>query len=147
MAALLTTVACKDGKNFPDEPFLRYESYELVGSEVDPDFPLEHAAVRLYFTDGDGDIGLEDLDPGEFNFEVSVFEKFDTGYAYAYDWSGILKDLADEGQQNKVLEGYITYKVGLADATTDTVRLEFELIDDAGHRSGIVDSEEIFVDF
>lgn len=144
---LLSLVSCKDSDVFPDTPYLEYRSYELIGSEQDPVFPLEHALVTLYFTDGDGDIGEKEYDPGEFNFRVSVFEKYDTGYAYAYDWSGILEDLADPGQQNKALEGEIMYKVGLADAGTDTVKFEFELVDDAGHSSGVIESEPVLVAF
>ncbi len=140
--------SCENGQNFPDEPYLEYRSYRLVDADQDPVFPIDHAIVDLYFTDGDGDIGLETPPPGQFNFNVSVFEKADTGgYIYAYDWSGILSDLSDPGQQNKVLEGVISYKVGLGDIISDTAYIEFELVDDAGNSSGIVTSEKIYVNF
>lgn len=143
----LVNTSCEDGQNFPDEPHLEYRSYTLVNGEDDPDFPLDHALVDLYFTDGDGDIGLDSPDSTQFNFWVDIFEKWDTGYVYAYSVNAVLKDLADPGQQNKVLEGIISYKVNLADALTDTVKVDFELIDDAGHSSGVVTSEPIWVDF
>lgn len=139
--------ACDLSHSFSDTPTLKYQSYSLIGAEEDPVFPLEHADIQLYFTDGDGDIGLKTFAPGEFNLLVSVFEKHDSEYVYVYDWSGILKDLADEGQQNKSLEGVITYKVGLADVVVDTARIEFELIDDAGHSSGVIQTEPIYVHF
>lgn len=147
MAVILVVAACRNNKNFPDEPYLEYRGYELVASEVDPVFPMQHAVVQLYFTDGDGNIGLKELPPGQFNLNVTVFQNSDSGYVYAYNWSGILEDLADEGQQNKVLEGEIFYKIGLADVTSDSVFFQFELLDDDLNSSGIVESEIIHVDF
>ncbi len=144
LAALVT--GCKDNSVFPDEPYMEYRSYTLVPEDADPDLPANHALVDLYFTDGDGDIGV-DLPDGQFNFYANVMEKYDTGYVFAYDFPGILRDLADPGQQNKALEGIISYKVALTEIETDTVRIDFELIDDAGNSTGIVESEDIFVDF
>ncbi|NVK27613.1 MAG: hypothetical protein HWE14_06195 [Flavobacteriia bacterium] len=147
-ASLFFTAGCKDGQVFPDEPYLEYRSYVLIDASVDPDFPIDHAAVDLYFTDGDGDIGEEPIPTGDFNFFVNVFERNDSGeYVYAYDWNGILEDLSDPGQQNKVLEGIITYQVGLSSIDSDSAYIEFELIDDAGNTSGVIQSEHIFVDF
>ncbi len=145
-ATATALVSCTDAQVFPDEPFLEYRGYELVTADADTALPVDHAVVELYFTDGDGDIG-EDIPDGEFNFHVGVHEKFDTGYVFAYNWSGILKDLSDPGQQNKALKGIIYYKVALSEVETDTVRIDFELVDDTGNTSGIIPTEDIFVDF
>ena len=60
--ALLSVVslACAKNKAFPDEPFVRLEEYEIVGPNIDPDLPNEHVRLTFYFTDGDGNIGLDD---------------------------------------------------------------------------------------
>lgn len=139
--------SCKDSSNFPDTPYLRYEDYTTVKADVDPDAPFDHAVVHVYFTDGDGNVGIRDFATGEFNFVVSVFEKYDTGYAYVYDWSALLTDLADEGQQNRALEGDLYYKVNLGDVVADTARIELQLIDDDGNKSEIVHSPDIPVNF
>lgn len=143
----LTFTSCERGSNFPDKPFLEYRSYRLVDANVDDSLPIQHAVVTLYFTDGDGDIGL-DPNSQQFNFFAQVFEKADTGgYVYAYDWPGRLTDLSDPGQQNKALEGLIYYKVGVSEVVGDSTYFEFELVDDAGNSSGIIDSEVIYLDF
>lgn len=144
----LTLSSCKDGSNFPDKPYLEYRSYRLVRADVDPALPADHAVVELYFTDGDGDIGVDPIPVGDFNFFARVFEQADTGgYLFAYDWPGRMENLQDPGQQNGVLEGVIYYKVALSEIASDTAYIEFELIDDAGNSSGPVDSEPIFLDF
>lgn len=144
---LLILTSCESGQVFPDEPYLEYRSYTLVEADVDPDVPFDHARVELFFTDGDGNIGEREFGQAEFNFLVSVFEKHDTEYIYAYDWSALLKDIADDGQQNQAMEATIFYKLGVEDATTDTVRFEFELIDDDGNSSGVVTSEDVYLTF
>lgn len=144
----MTLSSCEDGSNFPDEPYLEYRSYRLVDANVDTALPADHAVIELYFTDGDGDVGIEPIPVGDFNFFADVFERADSGgYQYAYGWPGILKDLADQGQQNKALEGIIYYKVALSEVAGDTAIIEFELIDDAGNSSGIVRSDKLYLDF
>lgn len=146
LSAIVLT-SCQDGQVFPDEPYLEYQSYRLVGETEDPDLPINHAVVDLYFTDGDGNIG-EDVAEGDFNLFVNVFEQADTGgYVFAYDWNGLLEDLTDEGQQNKVLEGVISYKVGLSSVQSDSCYIEFQLIDDDGNASDVVETERIFCSF
>ena len=82
----LVLASCQNVKNFPDVPFVRLESYEIVAANVDPDVPGEHIVIDFYFTDGDGNIGLDDnqLNPPHcetcdhyYNLFVNVNSKVD----------------------------------------------------------------------
>ncbi len=150
----LIALSCERSQQFPDEPFVRLEEYEVVGANVDPDSPNEHIRIKFYFTDGDGNIGLEDnqLAPPHcetcehyFNLFVNVYSKEDGVFELNYPYPARIKNLTPNAQ-NQSLEGHMEYKIDIANRLSDTLRIDFYLEDRDLNASNTEMTPEIFVD-
>jgi len=122
LAIPVLMTACLKPEEFPDEPILTFKSieqkYELFPNGTAPERVIN---VTVGFTDGDGDIGLDDTDTqspfgnGEahyFNFQVDFMKRI------AGVWTDVLsnyknrmKRISPSGQ-DPTLNGEITLKVG-----------------------------------
>jgi GH15 family glucan-1,4-alpha-glucosidase len=149
----LVLAACQNVNKFPDIPYVRLESYELVAANVDPDVPGEHIVVKFYFTDGDGNIGLNDnqLDPPHcetcghyYNLFVNVNSKVDGAFEKTYDYNSRIKDLTPNAQY-QVLEGHMIYKIDIANRASDTIMIDFYLEDRDINKSNVDMTPEVFV--
>lgn len=146
----LLFVACRPDEKFPVEPKLEFRSLDVVG---------DSASLVVYFTDGDGDVGL---DAGDTQ------APFDTGSAYYHnffvehyyrangEWVHYPFDqfpmyyrvprLTPTGQ-NKALEGEIALAISplplFVAPDADTVRYTVYMVDRALHHSNTVTSREI----
>jgi hypothetical protein len=152
IAIVLLVSACREKSVFPPEPYLEYKSFLENGNPV----------MVFSFTDGDGNVGLNQrdtfppfnavVDPVNnyhWNLWMKYFEKIDG------EWVEIALDpntayfriprLDPEGQ-NKALEGDIQvdmtgwYPLTLA----DTVRYSFVLLDRDLNQSNEAFSEELY---
>lgn len=158
-------LACEQDRKFADEPNLQWRSHEVryLGDSADNRRVID---LTLYFTDGDGDIGREDL---SFNDSCNLdnynrfLERYDL-FIYYYEkvngqfreippldsclpFHNILPDLMPEGQ-NKTLEGDITTPFDYANFpsfNTDSIRFEFVLRDRGGRESKRVSSNAIAI--
>ncbi len=136
--ALIFVTACQKENNFSDVPFLRFESYEQ-SSQTIGGVDIDNLKVRLYFTDGNGDIGLEQSDtvpPFDVNLLVRTFEADgDTVIeVFDYDFNTRIPNLTPEGQ-NKALEGYIDFDMDISLRSSDSLQFSFVLLDRALNRS------------
>lgn len=145
-AAMLS--GCLKRETFPPEPVVAYESFSQFG---------DSASLVITFTDGDGDIGLDqsDSDP-----------PFDTGSPYYYNffleyeelrmgtWTPVslalplryrVPRITPTGQ-NKALEGEIAVALAwpvIPDTVTDTVRFSVRLVDRALRESNRIYTDQI----
>ncbi len=132
-------------------PFLRFEGYDWVDKSG-----IEVVKVRLYFTDGNGDVGLNndqlnppfDLgSPYYYNLWVKYYERTDSGWTEvntALPYSARLPNLTPNGQ-NKTLEATIEYDLDPSQAISDSVKFSFILLDRALNLSNEVFSNAIYV--
>jgi hypothetical protein len=133
-------LSCISEEQFPDEPTLKWERHEWILQEIPDVGTVERLRVELSFTDGDGNVGLE---------EDQVSPPFDTTSAFYYNlwvryyekqgdsmveiitpvpFSTRIPNLTPQGQ-NRTLEGLIQYDMDLSQATSDSVQFKFILLD------------------
>jgi hypothetical protein len=155
--ALLGAIAlgCEKSRQFPIEPFVKLEKYDLVAANVDPNALNEHIALRFYFTDGDGNIGLEEGDTlppfcntceHYDNLRVNVYSKIDGVFELNYPYNARIKNLTPNGQ-NLSLEGHMDYKIDIANRTSDTIMVDFYLEDRDLNQSNVERTPELYVKF
>ncbi|NBR82756.1 MAG: hypothetical protein EBT52_03415 [Flavobacteriia bacterium] len=136
---LLPAFSCIDEKQFSNVPFLRFEESEWIQVQVQGVGTVDRLRVRLYFTDGDGDVGLEDEQtdppfdadsPFHYNLWVRYLEQSGDTLLELPDteFSIRVPDLTPKGQ-NKTLEAEIEYDIDLSQAASDSVEFRFILVD------------------
>lgn len=140
---------CRKTEDFPVEPRIEYKSFGIFG---------DSASLTISFTDGDGDVGLDDYDnlppfdtasPYYFNLFLDYFElrqgvwhevEFDIPMRYR------IPRITPTGQ-NKVLEGDLSVAIDplplFTTGLSDTIRYKVHMIDRALHVSNTVESEVI----
>jgi hypothetical protein len=155
--ALLSTLAlgCEKSKQFPDVPYVEIRTYNLVAANVDPQALNEHLALNFYFTDGDGNIGLEDNQKQPpfcdtcdhyYNLYVNVYSKINGVFVLNYPYNARIKNLTPNGQ-NQSLEGTMDYKIDIANRLSDTIKVDFYLEDRDLNKSNIDFTPELYVNF
>lgn len=141
----IIAVSCLKKEEFPDEPHIEFKSFD-ISTDVDGN---KSATLTIKFTDGDGDIGLNQGDTlGSFcpdtclfhyNLFCEYYEKIDGNWTHIpRDWLGgdipfyyRIPDLTPAGQ-NPSLSGEIvldmpTYFLSLTPG--DTARFEISIVD------------------
>ncbi|MBK6755997.1 MAG: hypothetical protein IPG69_20975 [Flavobacteriales bacterium] len=144
--------ACLKTDEFPEEPIIRFKEFTTTG---------DSAALTIFFTDGDGDIGLGQGDtlppydtmPYVFNLFVEYEELQNgvwvpfTGFTFPFLHQRV--PVITPTGQNKTLEGEITYRFTdwptIPNTPWDTVRYTVKLVDRALHESNIVRTVEIIL--
>lgn len=151
---LFVAASCIDEKQFDDVPFLRYEGAEWVETDGGDQGLVDRLRVSLYFTDGDGNVGLEDDQtnppfdedsPYHYNLWVRYFEKQGDSLVEIPDavFSVRLPNLTPRGQ-NKTLEAEIAYDIDLTQTAADSVQFFFTLVDRDLQLSNEVNSPVLF---
>ena len=142
---------CERVSTFPPEPHIELDSYEIVGADVNPNFPAEHVELDIYFTDGDGDIGLDTEAPPHcltcdhyYNLYINVYCKEEGQFELIYDNNARIENITPD-QQNTTLEGHILIPVDIFNRTTDTIMMDFYLEDRALNKSNVEMTPEIII--
>jgi hypothetical protein len=160
----LAFASCEQNEKFVDQPYLQWRTSEIkyLGDSADNRRVID---LTAYFTDGDGDIGREDLSQGNDTFILndyaSFLQRFDLFIYYFEKVNGqfieippsdsclpfhnILPNLTPIGQ-NKTLEGDITTPFDYSNYplnSTDSIKFELQLIDLAGNKSSRISSPAI----
>ena len=145
---VLILSGCRKTTPFEEKPFAEYRSHEFVR---DPNLDLDLLALTLYFTDGDGDVGLEDADTlapfdrsSRFfnNLWVELYSIKNELPTDTFLFDGRIPNLTPAGQ-NKTLEGEIEYRLTIGGFNPgDSVLIGFQLID-----RSLKSSEKAFTPF
>lgn len=137
--------ACKKSEQFSDIPYLEFRKYQLKDSVDALGNIAKICELHLYFTDGDGDIGLFDEDtiaPFDYNLFVNYFEmKNDTleQINVSPPFHIRIPNLTPSGQ-NKSLKVNLKYDVDVTYRNSDTIKFELKLFDRALNESDWVGS-------
>jgi len=151
----LALAACEKTKNFPKEPVVKLTSVAVVGPGVDPLVPNEHVIITFDFTDGDGDLGLDDdmRNPPfcigceyEFNLWANVSSKVNGEFIFDYKYPSRIKNLTPNSN-NPTIEGQMIYKIDVANRRSDTVIIDFLLIDRALNKSNKEVTDPIYINW
>jgi hypothetical protein len=150
LAGVLFLAGCRPEEKFPVEPRLEFRSLEVFG---------DSASLVVYFTDGDGDVGL---DPGDiqppFDTTSAYYHNFFVEHYYRQNGEWVhhpftefpmyyrVPRLTPTGQ-NKALEGEIALAIDplplYVAPGADTVRYTVYMVDRALHHSNTVTSSEL----
>lgn len=132
--------SCKQEQLFPDEPMLAFKEYKYNGADT--------LTTVFYFTDGDGDIGVEPTG-NDYNMMLTLYYK-DANGEYQVARPGIsttdsiaytyrIPELPD-GQNG--LEGDIHLVVNSAMITYDTIQFNAYIVDQTSHKSAVIRTPE-----
>jgi hypothetical protein len=151
---------------YPVTPAIIFKSYSIqktIDSGGNPDYKL---VLTISFTDGDGDIGLNQSDttgpfapdqPNYYNLLVGYYEKVSgkfirmyLNYPYPSNghdtiyYNGRIPNITPAGR-NKAIKGDIDYAIDLGSGskTEGDIKFDFILYDRALHRSNIAESSDI----
>ena len=142
--------ACKKRESFSDIPYLEFTKYDLKDSVDALGNITKLCELHLYFTDGDGDIGLFDEDsipPFEYNLFVNYFEMINDSLQQINvnpPYHIRMPNLMPTGQ-NKSLKVDVTYDVDITYRNSDTIKFELKLFDRALNESEWVSSSLIIL--
>lgn len=150
----LLFATCRKKESFPPEPIIEYESFTRFGEDS--------AYVKIKFTDGDGDIGLDPTNTSPpYN---SGSEYYNNAYVYYYykNPSGnfVLFDPIDitpgnyfkfpyrmpvitPDKKDKALKGEMVFRLDFPYHVHDTVQYEVYIYDRALNKSNVVKTDII----
>ena len=132
--------ACKKSDQFSDIPYLEFRKYQLKDSVDALGNIAKICELHLYFTDGDGDIGLFDEDtiaPFDYNLFVNYFETQNDSLQQinvSPPFHIRIPNLTPSGQ-NKSLKVNLKYDMDLTYRNSDTIKFELKLFDRALNES------------
>ena len=156
---VLSFASCKEIVNYDKVPYLEFVSL----TKIDDGTPVnKKATLILYFTDGDGDIGLDEtfdyypFDTGSayyYNFFVSYYAKRDGEFVEVPEISEYMNARMSrfissdnpeplEGEIERVLD---IYNMNPAAPDTDTIKFECWIVDRALNESNRVFTDELIV--
>lgn len=146
----LLSYSCKKQKEYPIEPIIEMSSRQIYKSP---------SKIIISFTDGDGDIGLDQGDTiAPYNYVEDPFNKFYYNLLLYYfekqgdEWVEVetaidyfyrVPNITPSGQ-NKALNGEIEVDLTLPLNRPDSIRYNIELIDRALHESNIITTPVIY---
>ena len=143
---LLGLISCQEKVEYPIVPYIEFQDFSFL---MNADSVVERGLITIYFTDGDGDIGLTDEDsiaPYDYNLFIDYFE-YQNGL-----WNKVTNELTGDtinfhgripvitpDGQNKNIKGTIEDTLFLnVFSERDTFRYEISLRDRALHESNTV---------
>jgi hypothetical protein len=145
-------MSCGKIRQIPPEPYIEFRSFELFDTLDALGNTTKAANVKIYFEDGDGDIGLTQPVEGETDTLNLFFNAFlkKNGVFEPSGTTDIIKSTSfrvpyiDRPGQYKILQGTIDVIIYYyLFNPNDTVKYEFYLKDRAGNLSNIDETCEI----
>ena len=148
--ALSLLTGCVPKEKFPEQPLITYKSFEQLGNS---------AKLTISFTDGDGDLGLDQQDDQPpFDSASTYYHNFFLVYEELQNGEWVRPDLLLENNyripritpsgQNKTLQGDIAVDLFWPinpGSPYDTVRFEVMIVDRALNESNRVYTDAIKV--
>jgi len=145
---------CGEIVTYPDTPVIDYKSFSLYKTTDDLGNSIFLGKLEVEFTDGDGDVGIEQPDSANladslkynfftrlYNFNNGVFEEI-TGSGGEQNFR--IPYITREGQ-NKTLKGTITIDFEYKIIEYDTIFYTFYMMDRGFHRSNVDTSQVIIL--
>ena len=142
--------ACKKRESFSDIPYLEFGHYELKDSVDALGNITKLCELHIYFTDGDGDIGLfndDTIAPYDYNLFVNYFEMHNDSLQQINvnpPYHIRMPNLTPTGQ-NKSLKVDVKYDVNVTYRNSDTIKFELKLFDRALNESDWASSSLIIL--
>ncbi len=144
--------ACKKREEFSNIPYLEFTKYEIKDSIDALGNITKLCELHLFFTDGDGDIGLFEEDtiaPFDYNLFINYFEMKNNSLQQIIDtlnppYHIRIPNLTPTGQ-NKSLKVDLKYDVDITYRNSDTIKFELRLFDRALNESEWVSSSLIIL--
>jgi hypothetical protein len=153
---LLNSSACKKGNEYPLEPDITFKS---LTTDKNPNGTDAAGHLTISFTDGDGDLGLDNNytsapfnvgSPYYYNMVVVYYEKDSSGVWHVVTpsnitFSGRFPFLTPEGK-NKALRGDIAQQIPLSPGAVNLhIKFDVFIYDRALHHSNTVTSSELII--
>lgn len=147
--------SCIEKQQYPNEPIIEYKDFIITQGTTGFD---ETAYFIIGFTDGDGDIGLDQGDtiapynPGSdyyYNFFITIYQK-DNGVftALAVPYNSRIPDVNPDNI-DKDLKGDIQIEIDLSffslALTNDTIKMDAWIFDRALNKSNVITTPEIIL--
>ena len=152
LAVVLALSSCQEKLDFPIEPQITYEGFQYL---MDADSTLTGEGIlSIGYTDGDGDLGLDDADttypfglgdPFYYNLLIDYFRWDGSQFvADTIHFNARFKRLT-AGEDPQSILGTINYRMMLRNPLhpDDTVQLQIRIVDRAQHISNTVTTEPI----
>jgi len=146
---LLILSSCRKFEEYPIIPYIEFVSFAKIYN--DTLYVYDKAYLTISFTDGDGDIGLEQSDtlpPYDYNFFISYFEKQNGEFVELIldpPLNARIPILTPSGT-NKSIKGEIEDEIFLNYTSQyDTIRIEVYILDRALHKSNVIQTPEIYI--
>ena len=142
--------ACKEREEFSEIPYLEFTKYELKDSVDALGNITKLCELHIYFTDGDGDIGLfndDTIAPYDYNLFVNYFEMHNDSLQQINvnpPYHIRMPNLTPTGQ-NKSLKVDVKYDVNVTYRNSDSIKFELKLFDRALNESDWVSSPLIII--
>jgi len=156
-AVTMVLAGCGEIVTYPDTPIINYKSFAIYKT-TDELGDLLIGKMEVTFTDGDGDIGLQQPtdtievpDSLKFNFFTNLYSMNNGIFEKVPDEKGLqnfrIPYISREGQ-NKTIKGSIfidfEYRITENDMVFDTIFYTFYLVDRNYHKSN-TDTSEVLV--
>ncbi len=147
--------SCEEIKNYPDEPSIDYKSFQLFTSTDALGNPIALGKLEFDFTDGDGDIGLNqpnsDIsllpDSLKYNLFMQMYTMEEGIFIPVEDTtenSNYRIPFIERTGQNKTLSGTIIVDIEYPQILHDTIYYTFYILDREFHKSN-TDTTDILV--
>jgi hypothetical protein len=141
---IVTLFSCRKEEVYPVQPSLTFK--EMIKHTNDQGLD-DSLTITVTFTDGDGDIGLQEgeSDP-PFNLFFQSYEKLDGVFKPSVELNYRVPFLVPEGR-HKSLRGDISVNVSSlpSNVINDTLYYSIYLTDRAGNKSNVVSSPEVII--
>lgn len=169
---LLVAVSCQKKVEYPIEPHIEYTGFTYL-MKADSTFSGE-GVVSFSYTDGDGDLGLDDADTmPPFGFHDTHYYNMEVDYLKLVNGEYVKTPLlsphvpsnpADtlvlydtvtfsarfprlrEGEDLKAISGMMEYRLTVQNpfSPNDTIKFEIRILDRALHVSNVIQTEPIY---
>ena len=144
--------SCIEKQHYPDEPIIEYKSFSITTDGQGYD---NTGYFTISFTDGDGDIGLDQGDtlypynPGSeyyYNFFITIYEKNNGIYQELSEpYNARIPDINPE-DIDRDLKGDIQIEIDLTlfsiVLTNDTIKMDAYIVDRALNKSNVITTPE-----
>jgi hypothetical protein len=153
--SVLFLSACTKEEVFPPEPAITFISFTKMESATPID---DQGVLKIFFTDGDGDLGLDESDSMSpfdknsiyyYNYFIKYFEKQHGTFVAVelpVSFNSRIPRLESQGNSPSI-KGEIELEVGFNNpfSAFDTIRFEVSVCDRALHMSNVITTPEIIV--